>query len=861
MNRTFFKIKNAWFFLPDRSAAFQQGVAECRLSKGWYMITYQVLSESALNQSSLRFRSDEVVVENGSVSIPHRHGRISKRLCYINDNTNFIEFKPSEDNNNDKIKFLLLSRVSSGFARDRMLRKVINKHPYYRGSNYKKLWLGLNSNNHKKKIFYLYDIYNECIETPMEPPHTRFVSNPSVVLNGNGDFSCLAVDEKTAPRPVAPDPAAFEQLSPPHDSNQKPLIDVIIPVYKGYHDTLACIYSVLASPCKTSFELIVINDDSPDEALSQSLFELSQAGLITYLTNPANLGFVSTVNRGMGLHPDRDVVLLNSDTVVYSAWLDRLAAHAASPNVSTVTPLSNNATICSYPYENKNNQGRLEMSYADFDRLCYDLNRGKSLEIPTGIGYCMYIRRQAIKAVGAFDHKAFPRGYGEENDFCMRAMKKGYKNLFALDAFVRHTGEVSFSSESKELQDSGLQSVLKKHPEYLDLVNAYIQRRPAQSYRRRLDAARLNKATCGRSVLCVVHARTGGIIRYLRETELELKKSGMGLVTLSPLIVDTSLTYINTLNPLIVPNLCGLDLKHDLSALAEVINIMGVESISVNSLVDWSWESLELIPQLSDYCGLSYDFVVHDYAPICPMINMFNKDGYHCGEPDERTCQQCLDRQRSICGAIDIREWREKYSHLLRNARCITAPSGDAARRMEAYFPGIKVRPRPHEKTLQRLQTPLASPYRKGMIRVAVIGAINAAKGSHVLLACARDARRRNLPLQFVVVGHTDMDGAFGDLPNVEITGPYREEDVYRILRDQRCHISFLTSVCPETYCYTLSHALKGGFPCVSFDLGAQGERLRGVSDSLLLKQEYIDKPHYINNKIIEHVQGLINPL
>ena len=47
------------------------------------------------------------------------------------------------------------------------------------------------------------------------------------------------------------------------------------------------------------------------------------------------------------------------------------------------------------------------------------------------------------------DHQAsrFGRGYGEENDFSMRAAGAGWRNVLAGDVFVYHEGAVSFSDE------------------------------------------------------------------------------------------------------------------------------------------------------------------------------------------------------------------------------------------------------------------------------------------------------------------------------------------------------------------------------------------------------------------------------
>jgi GT2 family glycosyltransferase len=57
----------------------------------------------------------------------------------------------------------------------------------------------------------------------------------------------------------------------------------------------------------------------------------------------------------------------------------------------------------------------------------------------------MYIRRECLERVGAFDADRFGRGYGEENDFCMRAAKADWRSVLAADVFVFHQGAVSFS--------------------------------------------------------------------------------------------------------------------------------------------------------------------------------------------------------------------------------------------------------------------------------------------------------------------------------------------------------------------------------------------------------------------------------
>ena len=113
------------------------------------------------------------------------------------------------------------------------------------------------------------------------------------------------------------------------------------------------------------------------------------------------------------------------------------------------------------------------------------------------------------------------------------------------------------------------------------------------------------------------------------------------------------------------------------------------------------------------------------------------------------------------------------------------------------------------------------------MRRVLVPGAIGVEKGYGVLLALARDARARRLPLSFIVVGYTISDAELMDAGPVFVTGPYAEEEATALIRAQQAHLALIPSVWPETWCFALSRAWDAGLPAAAFDLGAPAERIR----------------------------------
>jgi GT2 family glycosyltransferase len=272
-------------------------------------------------------------------------------------------------------------------------------------------------------------------------------------------------------------------------------VDIVVPVYRGEAETRACLESVLAARLRTPHEIVVIDDASPEPAISEWLKTLASGGRVTLIAHAANRGFVATANEGMALHPDRDVVLLNSDTEVADGWLDRLAMHATSDErIATVTPFSNNATICSYPQTLVANELPRGETTGSLDRAFAKANPGRSEEIPTAVGFCMYVTRRSIEAVGNFDAARYGAGYGEEVDFCMRASRAGFRHVIAANVFVRHVGEVSFGDTGLDRRAKAQAIVDALYPEFQPRVREFIARDPLKALRQRADLARGRKA-------------------------------------------------------------------------------------------------------------------------------------------------------------------------------------------------------------------------------------------------------------------------------------------------------------------------------------------------------------------------------
>src|SRR5204863_5471012 len=102
-------------------------------------------------------------------------------------------------------------------------------------------------------------------------------------------------------------------------------------------------------------------------------------------------------------------------------------------------------------------------------------------DIPSAIGFCMFIRRGVIREVGFFDAKTFGLGYGEDNDFSMRVAKAGYRNVLCDDTFIAHSGSRSFEGKKHALSRANLQRLAQRHPDYADRVRSFIRTNPLHS--------------------------------------------------------------------------------------------------------------------------------------------------------------------------------------------------------------------------------------------------------------------------------------------------------------------------------------------------------------------------------------------
>jgi O-antigen biosynthesis protein len=272
---------------------------------------------------------------------------------------------------------------------------------------------------------------------------------------------------------------------------------VIVPVYVDREATIACFEALLKSgatftsrttnPPKGSFRVLAVDDASPDFTLRAYLRQLAREERIDLLVNSANLGFVGAINRALSEVVHGDVVLLNADTMVSPGFVERLATSVYSePNIGTATPLSNNGDIFSFPRPGFENPVPSYDDLVALDQATATANGTSVVDTPSGIGFCLYITRDCLDAVGGLS-ESFERGYLEDVDFCLRAREHGFRNVCAAGVYVAHHGSKSFKREKRSLVLRNLAVIDQRFPSYRRECLAFEAADPLKTVRSRLE--------------------------------------------------------------------------------------------------------------------------------------------------------------------------------------------------------------------------------------------------------------------------------------------------------------------------------------------------------------------------------------
>lgn len=210
---------------------------------------------------------------------------------------------------------------------------------------------------------------------------------------------------------------------------------IIILTHNQLIITQQCLESIRKHTSE-DYELILVDNGSTDGTVE---YLQNQADIRT-VCNSTNFGFAKGCNQGVEIATGDSMLFLNNDTVVTSNWLgNMLSLLHSSSKIGMIGPVSNNVS----------GHQKIAVHYQEISGLdefaqqhCQS-NAGQWKRVFRLVGFCLLVKKEVLDDIGVFDEQ-FGKGSFEDDDLCMRVVKRGYHLRIALDSFVHHIGQVTF---------------------------------------------------------------------------------------------------------------------------------------------------------------------------------------------------------------------------------------------------------------------------------------------------------------------------------------------------------------------------------------------------------------------------------
>jgi len=620
-------------------------------------------------------------------------------------------------------------------------------------------------------------------------------------------------------------------------ARQEP-ISIVIPVFNQHAVLRDCVESIVRHT--TLPHEIVLVDDASDDPLTQTYLEsvVSELPNCKVLRQTENRGFVRSANIGI-LQSKGDVVLLNSDTRVTRRWLNKLLrAAASSEKVATVTPLSNASGAFSVPELGVNAPLPPHLDDRAMAAIVARAGEPLYLNIPTGNGFCMFVSKKAIDEHGVFDEETFGRGYGEENDLCMRMSSSGWRHILDDQTFVFHHGSMSFGDEKAKLLLEHRRRLDERFPTYTEQVRAFTSSTALAN--RRNEIASSMECASGQlhlpRILYVLHEGTGGVPATSFDLAMGVSGRWESLFLTSDSWTIRLKRLVDGEAQIIKEWIVGTSswsarkytCEKTRVIYRQVLEDVAPDLVHCRHLFKQSFD----LPELCEQFGIPFVLSFHDYYFIHPSIQLVDRFGIYRPDPGEKfgsidwNIPSPLLEDLPSCSDSFCAEWQSAVSSMVL-ARCSAfVTTSDYVRKLhKAHYPQLedeKFIVVPHGRDIAPTEPRGIEVSNSGPLKLLVLGNLDPHKGSDHIFDIATLNQLKDGPLEIHLLGWAPEQ--FADIAVCH--GGYDRENVMGMIQEIDPDVALLLPIWAETYSHTLTECWAAGLPVFSFNLGAIGERI-----------------------------------
>jgi len=594
---------------------------------------------------------------------------------------------------------------------------------------------------------------------------------------------------------------------------------VIVPVFNGFEH----IVKLRESMGTRRYDLLIIDDCSTDQKVSEFLLDWSTEAAVKLIRNKSNVGYTRSVNLGIKAIKN-DFILLNSDTQVSGDWTMRLldCLHK-NPKTAAVSPFSNSATIFSWPTSHEN---PISKRYAEIDAAASRIRVNENLTAPTINGFCVAIKYKAWEEVGEFDEATFGIGYGEENDWSIRARKLGYEVQLAPNVYVSHFHGGSFNAEVKKSRLSQSATDLnEKYPNYKKDVIQHVKNDPWTKIRQSIEVSIALKPA-QEVLIYLSHGIGGGASVWLYQeikTSLKNQKTCVVLLPGNGDLVNATIHYsleqqereVNITN---IPR----------NEFKSMLTFVEITEIIVSNLVNWR-DPFNFIERIKNLAPLT--FVMHDYYSICPSYNLLDHNKVFCAIPEDlNVCNGCLKKNSLIQKELrshSILDWRSNFKKLFEDSGTkVKFFSRDTLKWTGKAFDMNLVKyeiDKPNYIDFEVIKSSDCNHVKTKTWNIAFIGHLSLAKGAELAAKIVERSLVEFPRLEFHMIG--EFKGKRPKTTNIKFHGAYDRSNLTSIISRLQIDIVIIPSIWPETYNIITDEVVSSGTRVIVSPLGAMQER------------------------------------